>query len=452
MSNAFVPVNRDMPYLLPPSIQDWLPDNHLARFVVDIVQQLDLRALTRVYAGRGSKAYHPGMLLSLLFYGYATGVFSSRKLERATYDSVAFRYICANTHPDHDRIATFRKRFLPELKGLFVQILQLAHEMKMLSLGTISLDGTKMKAHASKHSALSWAHARKLERQLRSEVEALLQRAQQADRDEEADGLDIPAELARREARLEAIAKAKAEIERRAAERYAREKQIYDQKLAARAEKQHKTGKKPRGRNPKPPAEGPKNQDQVNLTDDESRIMPTSGGGFDQGYNAQAAVDLHTKLIVATHVTQQPNDKKQLAPALENLAELPTELGTVDTLLADSGYFSEDNVQRCEAQGITPYIATGREAHNLPLEERQRRPPPLPPDADAVTRMQHRLQTPEGRKTYGQRKYTSEPPFGVIKAVMGCRQFLLRGLEAASGEWNLVCLAWNLKRLHVLAA
>jgi len=279
----------------------------------------------------------------------------------------------------------------------------------------------------------------------------LLQKAQQADRDEEADGLDIPEELARREARLEAIAKAKAKIERRAAERYAREKQIYDQKWVARADKQHKTGKKPRGRNPKPPMEGPKNRDQVNLTDDESRIMPTSGGGFDQGYNAQAAVDLNTKLIVVTHVTQQPNDKQQLAPALENLAALPNELGTVDTLLADSGYFSEDNVQRCQAQGITPYIATGREAHHLPLEERYRRPPPLAPDADAVARMQHRLQTPEGRKTYGQRKYTSEPPFGVIKAVMGCRQFLLRGLEAASGEWDLVCLAWNLKRLHVLA-
>lgn len=446
----FIQCDRDTLYLMPPSVQDWLPENHLARFVVDIVSQLDLWPLVSAYAGRGSDAYPPGTLLALLFYGYATGVFSSRKLEAATYDSVAFRFITANTHPDHDTIATFRKRFLEELKPLFAQILLIAHTMGVCKLGKVSLDGSKVKANASKHKALSWEHACKLEKQIHAEVEALLRQAEEADEADLSDGMSIPEELARREERLDTIAKAKAEIQRRASERYAKEKEAYDQKMAERKVKEQENGKKPRGRKPKPPEPGPKKTDQVNLTDEDSRIMPTSGGGFEQTYNAQAGVDMDSMFIVENHVTQQPNDKQELKPALQNLAALPEKLGKVDALAADTGYFSEGNVNSCEQAHIVPYIAAERDKHNQPLKERFSQPQPLPENADPMTTMKHRLKTLEGKKLYAKRKSTVETVFGIIKAVMGFRQFLLRGLESVSGEWNLVCIAYNLKRLHLL--
>lgn len=446
----FIQCDRDTLYLMPPSVQDWLPENHLARFVVDIVSQLDLWPLVSAYAGRGSDAYPPGTLLALLFYGYATGIFSSRKLEAATYDSVAFRFITANTHPDHDTIATFRKRFLEQLKPLFAQILLIAHTMGVCKLGKVSLDGTKVKANASKHKALSWDHACKLEKQIHAEVEALLRQAEEADEADLPDGMSIPDELARREERLDTIAKAKAEIQRRASERYAKEKETYDQKMAERKVKEQESGKKPRGREPKLPEPGPKKTDQVNLTDKDSRIMPTSGGGFEQTYNAQAGVDMDSMFIAENHVTQQPNDKQELKPALQNLAALPEKLGKVDALAADTGYFSEGNVNSCEQAHIVPYIAAERDKHNQPLKERFSQPQPLPENADPVTTMKHRLKTLEGKKLYAKRKSTVETVFGIIKAVIGFRQFLLRGLESVSGEWDLVCIAYNLKRLHVL--
>jgi transposase len=435
---------------MPPSVQDWLPENHLARFVVDIVSQLDLWPLVSAYAGRGSDAYPPGTLLALLFYGYATGVFSSRKLEAATYDSVAFRYITANTHPDHDTIATFRKRFLEELKPLFAQILMIARTMGVLKLGKISLDGTKVKANASKHKALSWEHACKLEKQIHAEVEYLLRQAEEADKEDLPDGMSIPDELARRQERLETIAKAKAEIQRRASERYTKEKEAYEKKMAERKVKEQESGKKSRGQKPKPPEPGPKKTDQVNLTDEDSRIMPTSGGGFEQTYNAQAGVDMDSMFIVENHVTQQPNDKQEIKPALQNLATLPDKLGKVDALAADTGYFSEDNVKNCEVEHIVPYIPAERDKHNKPLKERFSQPESLPENADPVTKMKHRLITLEGKKLYAKRKSTVETVFGIIKAVIGFRQFLLRGLESVNGEWDLLCIAYNLKRLHVL--
>jgi len=451
MDPRFIQCDRDTLYLMPPSVQDWLPENHLARFVVDIVSQLDLWPLVSAYAGRGSDAYPPGTLLALLFYGYATGVFSSRKLETATYDSVAFRFITANTHPDHDTIATFRKRFLEELKPLFAQILTIAHTMGVCKLGKISLDGTKVKANASKHKALSWGHACKLEKQIHAEVEALLRQAEQADEKELTEAMSIPDELARREQRLESIARAKAEIQQRASERYAKEKEAYDQKMAERKVKEQASGKKPRGRKPKPPSPGPQKTDQVNLTDEDSRIMPISGGGFEQTYNAQAGVDMDSMFIVENHVTQQPNDKQEIKPALANLAALPDTLGKVNALAADTGYFSENNVKHCEQEHIKPYIATERNKHNQSLNKRFYQPQqPLPENADPVTTMKHRLKTLEGKKLYAKRKSTVETVFGIIKAVIGFRQFLLRGLESVSGEWDLVCIAYNLKRLHVL--
>jgi transposase len=451
MFSKFVQCDRATMYLLPPSVQDWLPEGHLARFVVEIVERLDLRSLKASYTGCGSKPYNPEMLLALLFYGYATGVFSSRKLERSTYDSVAFRYIAANSHPDHDTIATFRRRFLPQLGSLFTQILLIAQQMKVLKLGCVSLDGSKVKANASKHKALSYEHACKLETKIKAEVAELLAKAETADRADIPDGMSLPEELERREKRLATIAAAKMEIERRAAERHAREQAAHEQKLKERAKKEQETGKKPRGNQPKPPQAGPMKKDQVNLTDEQSRIMPVSGGGFEQAYNAQAGVDTKSKLIVSTHLTQQPNDKQELRPTLENLAALPEELGKTTKLLADSGYFSEANVTACEGKQITPYIAVGREQHNQSPFDRFSEPPPLPENADSVMRMRHRLKTKDGKSIYALRKVTSEPVFGVIKAVMGFRGFLLRGYEAAQGEWSFVCMAYNLKKLHILA-
>ena len=449
MSTNFIPTDRETIYLLPPSVQDWLPQDHLARFIVDIVSQLDLRPVSDQYGGRGSKAYHPRMLLALLFYGYATGVFSSRKLEQATYDSVAFRFIAANNHPDHDTIATFRKRFLNELKPLFVQILIIAKEMGLLKLGKVSLDGTKIKANASKHRALSWGHTCKIEKQLQAEVAELMRLAEKADTADLPDGMNIPEELTRRHDRLEAIAEAKKKIEQRASERHSREVAEYEQKIAARKAKVKQTGKKPRGPAPKPPTPGPRNKDQVNLTDEESRIMPSSKG-FEQAYNAQASVDLETMCIVSAHITQAPNDKQEIVPTLEELKDLPEQLGEIDTLLADTGYFSEANVEECIESNIIPLISSGRQKHNQPLQERFSEPGSLPDNATPVEKMRHYLKTSKGKQLYGKRKSRVEPVFGIIKQVMGFRQFLLRGYEAVSGEWTLVSIAWNLKRMFAL--
>ncbi len=446
MSGKFQTINRDTAYLLPPSLQDWLPEKHLARFVVDIVDQLDLGELVKRYGGGGKQPYHPAVLLALLFYGYATGVFSSRKLEQATHDSVAFRFISGDTHPDHDTIATFRKRFLPELEGLFVQILVVARVMGVFKLGKVSLDGTKIKANASKHKAMSWGYANKLEAQLHREVQELLRRAKLADAEDEPE-IDIPDELARREDRLAAIKKAKAEIERRAKERFEAEQAEYEAKLKQRKDKEAATGKKARGREPKLPEAGPRDKDQVNFTDNESRIMPSSEG-FVQAYNAQAAVDIDSHLIVENHLTQQSNDKQEVEPTLKGLKETEAHLGKAGGLLADAGYFSANNVKQCEAAKVVPYISDHRERHNRPWDERFKTPPPCPEDADAVMAMAYRLRTAEGKSIYAKRKSTVETVFGILKEVMGFRRFHLRGLVAAQGEWNLVCMAWNLKRMY----
>src|SRR6202011_2687720 len=277
MSN-FRQVDRQTGFLLPPSVDEWLPEKHLARFVVEVIDGLDLRAMSGSYRGSGSASYHPALLLGILVYGYATGVFSSRKLERATHDSVAFRFIAANEHPDHDTIATFRRRFLTQIEVRFVQVLGVAREMGVLKLGTVALDGTKIHANASRHSALSYEHASQIEAQLKAEVADLMAKAEVADQADVPDGMSIPEELARREHRLAAIARAKATIEARAKERHVRERAEHDAKMAARAAKTAATGKKPGGRPPAPPVERPLPTDQVNLTDEESRIMPGAGG------------------------------------------------------------------------------------------------------------------------------------------------------------------------------
>jgi transposase len=447
MSN-FRTIDRQTGFLLPPSVDDWLPEKHLARFVVEVIDGLDLRAMSGSYRGSGSASYHPRMLLGILVYGYATGVFSSRKLERATYDSVAFRFIAANDHPDHDTIAAFRRRFLKEIEALFVHILQLAREMGVLKMGTIGLDGTKIHANAS---ALSYEHAGKIEEQLKAEVADLLAKAEAADAADIPDGMSIPDELERREERLRGIAEARAKIEARAKERHAREQAEYEAKLAAREAKTAATGKKPGGRPPQPPVEGARPNDQINLTDEESRIMPVAGGGFEQCYNAQAAVAAGSLLVVAVDVVQAPNDKQQLEPMLGKIEALPEELGACETLLADTGYFSAGNVEACEKAGVAPLIAMGRQPHHLPLQQRFETAPAAPENPTPAEAMAYRLKTPQGRNLYALRKQTPEPVFGIIKSVLGFRQFSLRGLENVRGEWSLVTMAWNIKRIFALA-
>jgi transposase len=449
MSN-FRPVDRQTQYLLPPSVDEWLPEKHLARFIVEVIAQLDITALTKNYRGSGSASYHPTMLLGLLVYGYATGVFSSRKIERATHDSVAFRYIAANDHPDHDTIATFRRRFLPQIEKLFVDVLVLAREMGLLKMGTVALDGTKLHANASRHSALSYEHAGKLEAQLKGEVSELMALAEATDKADLPDGMSIPDELARREERLTKIAEARAKIEARAKQRYDREQTDYAAKLAKREAYTTATGNKPSGKAPVAPSPTPLPTDQINLTDEHSRIMPVSGGGFEQCYNAQAAVSAGSLLVVANNVVQDTNDKQQIVPMLGKFETHAKDVGQVDKLLADTGYMSVANVNACDAAGITPLIAMGREQHHPHWQNRFAIAPAAPVDPSPLEAMVHRLATPAGRKDYALRKHTPEPVFGIIKSVMGFRQFSLRGLDKVRGEWSLVTMAWNLKRMFVL--
>ncbi|MDP2827057.1 MAG: IS1182 family transposase, partial [Sulfuricellaceae bacterium] len=435
----------------PPSMNDWLPEHHLARFIVEIVEQLDLKPMERAYGTSGSAPFRPALLLSILVYGYATGVFSSRKLENATCDSVAFRFVAADEHPDHDTLNTFRKRFLKEIEALTVQALMIARTLGVLNLGNIALDGSKFKANASRHSALSYGHIKKLEEQLAGEVKKLMGLAEAADNEKIPDGMNLPEEIALRCDRIKAIAEAKAKIEAAARERFEQEQSEYQDKLGKREAKAIDTGKKPRGKAPIPPVEGARGKDRINLTDEESRIMKVSDGGFDQCCNSQIAVDMESMLIVATNTVRACNDKQQVEPILDQLQALPVELGKPGNLVADTGYFSEANVNACGEQKITPLIAVKREERHPDPMARFAEPPPLKEDATDAEKMRHLLLTMAGRALYAKRKCTVEPVFGIIKAIPGFRQFSLRGSENVKGGFNLVAMAWNLKRMFVLA-
>lgn len=322
--------------------------------------------------------------------------------------------------------------------------------MDLVKVGEVSIDGSKVKANASKHKAMSWKRACQLEDQLSEEVAELMDKAEQAD-SQVVDGQSLPEEIARRTERLEKIRQAKAMIEQRAAERYEEEKAAHDQKMADRAEKEKRTGKKTPGRPPSPPESGPRESDQVNFTDSESRIMPTSNNGWQQAYNLQSSVDMNSYMILGGYACQSTNDKQQLEPALNELEALPDGLGTLEKIAADTGYFSEENVKEATDRQVTPYIATGRQKHHPGWAERLANPGSPPDDASPTEAMKWRLKTKEGREFYARRKSTVEPVFGIIKHVMGFRQFLLRGLEKVNGEWKLLQCAYNLKRMHVLA-
>jgi len=459
MAVRFVNIDYDTPLMLPPNLRDWVPANHLAHFMLDAVEEMDLRQVRLNERGTGSPQYPPGMLLPLLLYCYATGVFSSRRMEQATYDSVPVRMICGDTHPDHDTICTFRRENKALLQETFVRVLELAQALKFLQVGqiTVAVDGTKVLANASKHAAVSYEHAGKTIQQLDLEVKELLAKADQADSTPLEEGLTIPEEVERRHERKARLAAARAEIEARAKARGTAEMAEYQAKLAERQAQKDK-GEKPRGPAPKEPSQQPKPSDQFNFTDPESRIMKAgSGQHFEQSYNAQAAVEVDSRLIVGERVSQAPNDKQELAPTVAAIAK-PVE--SVAAVLTDSGFYSEAAVQTVEQTnpgqptGTTVYAALEKKEHHRTVKDLEKKPEPSAPEPGARISevMRYRLQTVEGRAKYKLRQQTVEPVFGIIKSALGFRQFLLRGLQKVELEWQLVCLAYNLKRLHLMGA
>jgi len=430
---------------------DALPAGHLARFVVGIVSQLDVSSVYAKYGERGGKPLAPEVLLGLLFYGYATGIFSSRKIERAIQESIPFRYVAGGLHPDHDTIANFRKNFLPEIQELFVQVLLLAQAAGVLKMGNLSIDGSKIHADASKSHAVSHKRLLELEEKLREQVAQLFDLAERADQGEVnlPENLVIQDEIALRQTRLENLSKAKSVLQERAKQRYANELAEYEAKMRKREEKARKTKRKPGGREPKAPTPGPRDQDQYNFTDPDSRIMKNSTDeGFDQHYNVQAAVTQESMLIVATSLSNHPNDKQEVKPTVNALSP---QLGRAKAAALDTGFFSEANIRFLEERNIDPYIAIGRDSHQRDVASLLAGVPTPPPvDASPTEKMAYKLCTEIGHAIYALRKSTVEPVIGIIKEVLGFRQFSLRGLLPAAGEWSLVCLAFNLKRLHLL--
>jgi transposase len=460
MAARFINIDHDTPLLLPPDLRQWVPEDHLVHFIMDAVAALDLSTARVNERGSGDAQYPPSMMLALLIYCYATGSFSSRKIERLTYDSVPVRLLCADTHPDHDSICAFRRHNDALLKSSFHQVLECAARAKVFKVGdiTLAIDGTKILANASKHSAVSHGHAVEQMKLLEEQIEQLLDKARQADSTPLAEGLSVPEEISRRQDRIAKLKEAVAVIQERAKARSAEELAAYQSQVEARASKEAATGKKPRGRAPQPPQEGPADKNQYNFTDPQSRVMKAgSGEHFEQSYNAQAAVEIQSRLITAAYVTDAPNDKEQLLPTLA--AQSPAAPG-VAAVLVDSGFYSEAAVKSVEQHadgtptGTLVYAATRRHKHGRSIEQLEARPEPPPPGPAASTRevMEHRLESTAGKKLYGQRKQTIEPVFGIIKAAMGFRRFSLRGLGKVNTEWTLVSLSYNLKRLFHLGA
>jgi transposase len=450
MATRYVNIDRETPLLLPPDLRDWVPADHLVHFVIDAVEQLDVRTARVNERGTGSEQYPPRMLLGLLIYSYATGMFSSRQIERATYENVAMRLLCADTHPDHDTLCTFRRENAVLLGSSFAQVLELAARCQVLKVGgiTVAVDGTKILANASKHASVSYERADETLRQLDLEVATLLQKAEEADATPLADGLTIPEEVQRRVERKAKMAQAMAEMEARA---YARH-QAHEAEKAER-EAQKVAGEKPAPRSHEAPPKGtPLPKDQYNFTDPQSRIMKTTGMNFEQAYNAQAAVEVESRLIVGQRVTTAGPDQRQLVPTVRAIVP---QVGPVKEVLADSGFYSELGVTALEASGqLTVLAAVKREKHGRTVAQLERHvdPPPPPPGARLTERMVHRTQTAAGRKRYKLRQQTVEPTFGIIKEVLGFRRFSLRGEAKVALEWTLVTLAFNLKRLHRLGA
>ena len=455
MSARFINIDRDTPMLFPPDLREWLPKNSIVHFIIDAVEMLDTKHFSINHRGTGSAQYPPRMMLTLLIYCYSTGRFSSREIEQATYNDIAVRYICGgDKHPDHDTICTFRRKNSAAFEEAFLKVLMMAQESGHLKkIGGVSVDGTKIKANASKHSAVSFKRAGEMIKQLEIEIEELIQKAEDADNTPLMEGLTIPDEITRRKDRKANLEKARNIIEKRYKE-VKKQKQIeFEEKQKARND-QRKNGKKPRGKDPKPPSEEPPDKMQVNFTDEESRIMKAGNGKhFEQSYNAQAVVDTEgSMLILGRYVTNHENDKKELA---ETVNSVENETREISDVCADTGYFSESEVLEVEKNGKGPnvYCCVEKQSHHRTIDDLLKKAVPLPPAENATVKekMAHRLRTKEGREKYKKRKETVEPVFGIIKSVLGFRQFMLRGIDKVNLEWNLVTLSYNLKRLYKLS-
>ena len=459
MGKSFRSDDLNQSLLLAPSLHDWLPENHLARFMVDVVESLDLSAIHASYDagdGRGQSAYAPAMMVRVLLYGYTTGIYSSRKLQARTFDDVAFRFLSADEHPDHSTLAEFRKRHLQALGGLFTQALQLCQKAGLVKLGHVAIDGSKLQANASKHKAMSYGRMGEAEKQLKDEIDALLKRAEAEDAAEDEkfgkgrSGDDLPAELARRESRLAKLQEAKRALEAEARQQAEEKKAAVEARIAERHQQQERTGKKIRGAEPKAPdpdTETPKANAQRNFTDPESRIMPSGSqkGAFVQGYNAQIAVDGQAQIIVAVDVIQQTTDNHQLAPMLEQ-----TERNTgawPQAASADSGYWNPQQVEKIQGQGIDLHVATGKQKHGETGQPVDGSPVDAGEELSLRERMKKKLGSEAGRDVYRMRKAIVEPVFGQIKEWRGFRRFSLRGLDKVRGEWKLVCMTHNLLKL-----
>ena len=455
MSARFVNLDRQTPMFLPCDLREWVPQGHIVHFILDAVEQIPTTHFHINHRGTGSAQYPPAMMLALLIYCYATGRFGSRTIEAATHSDVAVRYLCANTHPDHDSICAFRSANAAAFQAAFVSVLQLAHHLRLTRVGTISVDGTKIQANASKHAAVSYERAGQMIAQLELEVQQLMERAEQAQARETQETLDLPAELRRREQRVAALQQARQVIEERAREMAAAQQPGYEAKAGAR-QAQRDAGKKPRGKDPTPPSPTPDPKAQYNFTDPQSRIMKAgSGQHFEQAYNAQAAVDL-AMLIVGRRVSGAPNDKQELVASVAAISAVV--MPEVKAVLADNGFYSAAAVQAVEqnsdgtASGLTVYAAVEKQSHHKTMEDLlpQAEPAAPGPQASAKEMMAHRMQSAAGRALYKLRKQTVEPVFGIIKEAMGFRRFLLRGRAKVELEWTLVCVSCNLKRLFTL--
>jgi transposase len=443
--------DRNTPLLLPPDLRDWVAEDDLVHFVIQAVERLPLTTFALNHKGCGDEQYSPHTLLALLIYCYANGVFSSRRIERATYRDVAVRYLTADTHPDHDTVCTFRRNNLEAIAAAFVDVLELAKELQLLALGIVSLDGTHIKANASKDKNVTYQRAQELRTQLRQDVNQLLHQAERADQQEQ-DPQQLPKEIARREKLLGKMDQACARLEERAQARAAAERAEYERKVAARQAREGSA----KGPEPKPPSATPAPDEQINLTDPEARLMrKNKREGYTQSYNAQAVVDTESRLIVGQGVSDCPSDAGQLEPDLQSI---PAVLGQPSAALADCGFVNKEGFQRLGQQrpALELYVSVHREDAHAERRYDYRPPekisPPKQVTDPVLLAMAEKLKTPAGKKMYRQRASTVEPVFGIIKAALGFRQFLLRGLQKVTGEWNLVCLAYNLKRLHGLGA
>jgi transposase len=455
MPARFVNIDRLTPMLLPVDLQEWVQPDHLARFVVDAVEALDIHGFKINERGTGDEQYPPRLMLSLLCYSYATGTFSSRQIERASHEDLPTRFICANTHPDHDTICAFRRENEALFHESFLQILQMARELKILKVGqiTIAHDGTKIQANASKHSAVSYERAGQKIEELELEVKQLIAKAEAADSKPLQEGLSIPEEITRREERKAQLQKARAVIEARARQRAQAQQPEYEIKRAARQAKRQ-AGEKVGGKEPQAPSPTPEPKDQYNFTDPESRIMKAGNAQhFEQAYNAQASVEVESRLIVGQSLSDQANDKQQLVGAVKTAQNNGAEIGAV---LVDSGYYSEKAVQQVETNpegqptGTIVYAAVEKTSHHRSVQDLEKKEEPVPPGRQAGAKeiMQHRLQTKQGKALYNLRKETVEPIFGIIKETIGFRRFSMRGKAKAALEWTLVTLSYNLRRLY----